>query len=221
MNVMRKNERFGTRFVMDEIVEAGTGWASFCIERCFRKYLQDKGPDCCNRSLRTIPRSKMKHAYKDMVSACATWRFSTEIRLLLSWVVGTLHVKKHISQPSSPRRFTCWFDEMSCVHQRSCKIECSTTPRSRSTGTPACLCPGRKWRTGYSCHQQCDQEERIWHYRVFSSPLDTPNSTAFTPWLDHDENGYLITKADSTLTNILAKTKESLWRCARPHVSMR
>ena len=30
----------------------------------------------------------------------------------------------------------------------------------------------------------------------------TPNSQPFTPWLDHDENGYLVTKADSTKTNI-------------------
>ena len=30
----------------------------------------------------------------------------------------------------------------------------------------------------------------------------TPNSAPFVPWLDHDDNGYLITQPDSTLTNI-------------------
>ena len=30
----------------------------------------------------------------------------------------------------------------------------------------------------------------------------TPNSSAFVEWLDHDENGYLVTKADSSKTNV-------------------
>ena len=30
----------------------------------------------------------------------------------------------------------------------------------------------------------------------------TPNSQPFTPWLNHDDNGYLVTQADSSKTNI-------------------
>ena len=30
----------------------------------------------------------------------------------------------------------------------------------------------------------------------------TPNSAAFVKWLEHDENGYLVTKSDSSKTNI-------------------
>ena len=30
----------------------------------------------------------------------------------------------------------------------------------------------------------------------------TPNSAAFVDWIEHDENGYLITKSDSSKTNV-------------------
>ena len=37
---------------------------------------------------------------------------------------------------------------------------------------------------------------------VFVAIGHTPNSSAFVEWLDHDENGYLVTQSDSSKTNI-------------------
>ena len=62
---------------------------------------------------------------------------------------------------------------------------------------------GDKEVTGVRVVNNKTQEEKdIAIKGLFLAIGHTPNSTAFVDWLDHDENGYLITKSDSAKTNI-------------------
>lgn len=62
---------------------------------------------------------------------------------------------------------------------------------------------GEKEVTGVRVINNKTQEESdITLKGLFLAIGHTPNSSAFVEWLDHDENGYLITKADSSKTNV-------------------
>jgi thioredoxin reductase (NADPH) len=62
---------------------------------------------------------------------------------------------------------------------------------------------GEKEVTGVRIiNNQTQAESDIALKGLFLAIGHTPNSSAFVDWLDHDENGYLVTKADSSKTNV-------------------
>ena len=62
---------------------------------------------------------------------------------------------------------------------------------------------GEKEVTGVRIVNNKTQEESdVTLKGLFLAIGHTPNSAPFVDWLDHDESGYLITKADSSKTNI-------------------
>ena len=51
-------------------------------------------------------------------------------------------------------------------------------------------------------NNQTKEEKDIVIKGLFLAIGHTPNSAAFVDWLDHDDNGYLVTKSDSSKTNV-------------------
>ena len=207
MEVMKKQvQRFGTRFVMDEVVEVDLDVRPFVLKTSRGDVIRAKtvivATGASARYL-GLPNELRLQGYG--VSACATcdgffYRgmevgvvgagdSAAEEATFLTKFATTVHmfVRRDVMRASkimqqrvfdNPKIKIYWNTEVSDVL-------------------------GEKEVEGVKLRNNKTNEETDLELKgLFLAIGHTPNSSAFVKWLDHDPQGYLITKPDSSKTNV-------------------
>ena len=207
MDVMRKQvERFGTRFVMDSIIEAKLDVHPFELKDSFgRSYKTKTLIIATGASARYLGLENETRLQGYGVSACATCDGFFYRGLEVAVVGGgdsACEEANFLTKFATTVHLLVRRDEM-----RASKImqdRVLNNPKVKiHWNTEVLDVLGDKEVTGIKVINNKTQETKDMKLQGFFLAIGhTPNSAPFVPWLDHDDNGYLITQPDSTLTNI-------------------
>lgn len=207
MDVMRKQvERFGTRFVMDSIIEAKLDVHPFELKDSFgRSYKTKTLIIATGASARYLGLENETRLQGYGVSACATCDGFFYRGLEVAVVGGgdsACEEANFLTKFATTVHLLVRRDEM-----RASKImqdRVLNNPKVKiHWNTEVLDVLGDKEVTGIKVINNKTQETKDMMLQGFFLAIGhTPNSAPFVPWLDHDDNGYLITQPDSTLTNI-------------------
>ena len=207
MEVMRKQvTRFGTRFVMDSIIEAKLDVHPFELKDSFgRTYKTKTLIIATGASARYLGLKNETRLQGYGVSACATCDGFFYRGLEVAVVGGG-------DSACEEANFLTKFATTVHLLVRRDELRASKIMQDRVIDNPKVQIHwntevldvlGEKDVTGIKVINNKTQEVRDMMLQGFFLAIGhTPNSTPFVSWLDHDDNGYLITKPDSTLTNI-------------------
>jgi len=207
MEVMRKQvTRFGTRFVMDSIIEAKLDVHPFELKDSFgRTYKTKTLIIATGASARYLGLKNETRLQGYGVSACATCDGFFYRGLEVAVVGGG-------DSACEEANFLTKFATTVHLLVRRDELRASKIMQDRVINNPKVQIHwntevldvlGEKDVTGIKVINNKTQEVRDMMLQGFFLAIGhTPNSTPFVSWLDHDDNGYLITKPDSTLTNI-------------------
>jgi thioredoxin reductase (NADPH) len=207
MDVMKKQvERFGTRFVLDEIVEADLGKSPFRIKTSSGKeYLARTLIIATGASARYLglPNEIRLQGYG--VSACAT----CDGFFYRGMEVGVVGGGDSACEEAN---FLTKFATTVHLFVRRDALRASKIMQDRVLKNDKIKI---HWNTELADVLGKDEVEGVRLLNNISNtesdlPLKglflaighTPNSSAFTDWLDHDENGYIQTQSDSSKTNL-------------------
>lgn len=207
MEVMRKQvSRFGTRFIQDSIVEADLSSSPFTLKDSFgRTYKTKSLIIATGASARYLGLKNEIRLQGYGVSACATCDGFFYRNLDVAVVGGG-------DSACEEAHFLTKF--ASTVHMlvRKNELRASKIMQERVLNNPKITMHwnteildvlGDKEVTGIRILNNKTKEEKDMPlHGLFLAIGHTPNSQPFVSWLDHDESGYLITKPDSTHTNI-------------------
>ena len=207
MDVMRKQvERFGTRFVMDSIIEAKLDVHPFELKDSFgRSYKTKTLIIATGASARYLGLENETRLQGYGVSACATCDGFFYRGLEVAVVGGgdsACEEANFLTKFATTVHLLVRRDEM-----RASKImqdRVLNNPKIKiHWNTEVLDVLGEKEVTGIKViNNQTKETKDMMLQGFFLAIGHTPNSAPFVPWLDHDDNGYLITQPDSTLTNI-------------------
>ncbi|MAA79328.1 MAG: thioredoxin-disulfide reductase [Deltaproteobacteria bacterium] len=207
MEVMRKQvERFGTRFVMDSIIEAKLDVHPFELKDSFgRSYKTKTLIIATGASARYLGLENETRLQGYGVSACATCDGFFYRGLEVAVVGGgdsACEEANFLTKFATTVHLLVRRDEM-----RASKImqdRVINNPKIKiHWNTEVLDVLGEKEVTGIKIINNKTQESKDLTLQGFFLAIGhTPNSAPFVSWLDHDDNGYLITQPDSTLTNI-------------------
>jgi thioredoxin reductase (NADPH) len=207
MEVMRKQvTRFGTRFVMDSIIEANLDVHPFELKDSYgRSYKTNTLIVATGASARYLGLKNELRLQGYGVSACATCDGFFYRGLEVAVVGGG-------DSACEEANFLTKFATTVHMLVRRDELRASKIMQDRVLKNPKVKMHwntevldvlGAKEVTGIRVINNKTNEERDIKLQGFFLAIGhTPNSAPFVDRLDHDENGYLITKSDSTLTNI-------------------
>lgn len=207
MEVMRKQvTRFGTRFVMDSIIEANLDVHPFELKDSFgRTYKTKTLIIATGASARYLGLKNETRLQGYGVSACATCDGFFYRGLEVAVVGGG-------DSACEEANFLTKFATTVHLLVRRDELRASKIMQDRVVKNPKVQIHwntevldvlGDKEVTGIKVLNNKTQETRDMQLQGFFLAIGhTPNSAPFVSWLDHDDNGYLVTKPDSTLTNI-------------------
>lgn len=207
MDVMRKQvERFGTRFVMDSIIEAKLDVHPFELKDSFgRSYKTKTLIIATGASARYLGLENETRLQGYGVSACATCDGFFYRGLEVAVVGGG-------DSACEEANFLTKFATNVHLLVRRDAMRASKIMQDRVLNNPKIKIHwntevldvlGEKEVTGIKVINNKTQETKDMMLQGFFLAIGhTPNSAPFVSWLDHDNNGYLITQPDSTLTNV-------------------
>ena len=207
MDVMRKQvERFGTRFVMDSIIEAKLDVHPFELKDSFgRSYKTKTLIIATGASARYLGLENETRLQGYGVSACATCDGFFYRGLEVAVVGGG-------DSACEEANFLTKFATTVHLLVRRDAMRASKIMQDRVLNNPKIKIHwntevldvlGEKEVTGIKVINNQTQETKDMMLQGFFLAIGhTPNSAPFVSWLDHDNNGYLITQPDSTLTNV-------------------
>ena len=207
MEVMKKQvQRFGTRFVMDEIVDVDLDVRPFVLKTSRGNTIKSKtiiiATGASARYL-GLPNELRLQGYG--VSACAT----CDGFFYRGMEVGVVGAGDSAAEEAT---FLTKFATTVHLFVRRDVMRASKIMQQRVFDNPKIKIHwntevsdvlGDKEVDGVRLRNNKTNEERDMPLKgLFLAIGHTPNSSAFVKWLDHDPQGYLITKADSSKTNI-------------------
>jgi thioredoxin reductase (NADPH) len=207
MEVMRKQvARFGTRFVMDSIVEANLDVHPFELKDSYgRTYKTNTLIIATGASARYLGLKNELRLQGYGVSACATCDGFFYRGLEVAVVGGG-------DSACEEANFLTKFATTVHMLVRRDELRASKIMQDRVLKNPKVKMYwntevldvlGDKEVTGIRIVNNKTQQEKDLSLQGFFLAIGhTPNSGPFVDRLDHDDNGYLITKSDNTLTNI-------------------
>ena len=207
MNVMEKQvERFGTRFSHEEIVECDLDNRPFTLKTGNGKvYKTESLIIATGASARYLGLENEIRLQGYGVSACATcdgFFFMGEEVAVVGGGDSAAEEASFLTKFATTVHLLVRRDQLRASHIMQERVFNNDKIKIH-WNTEVVDVLGDKAVEGIRVINNKTQEESEMKLTGFFLAIGhTPNSSAFVNWLDHDDNGYLITKADSSKTNI-------------------
>jgi len=208
MEVMKKQvARFGTRFVLDDIIDADLDQRPFVLRTGQGKvYKTESLIIASGATAKYLGLENELRLRGHGVSACATCDgfFFRDVEVV---VVGGG------DSACEEAGFLTKFASRTHMLVRRDALRASKIMQARVLNNPKIQMHwntemidvlGDTEVTGIRVRNNKSGEETDWNHieGVFLGIGHTPNSKAFTQWLNHDDQGYLVTEVDSSRTNV-------------------
>jgi thioredoxin reductase (NADPH) len=207
MNVMRKQvERFGTRFLMDEVTEVDFNERPFTLKTMMGKEIKTKAVIISTgASARYLGLENETRLQGYGVSACATCDGFFYQGVEIAVVGGG-------DSACEEAHFLTKFASKVHMLVRKDSMRASQIMQERVLNNPKIQMHwntevvdvlGDKVVNGIRIiNNQTNEETDMAVEALFLAIGHTPNSQPFTPFIDHDESGYLLTEPGSSKTNV-------------------